>query len=223
MQYEDKYLNRITSQHKVRPKYMEWLAALLDKIQDLKDLTEQLDAAFDLDKAAGAQLDMIGQLVGVSRLLNFEPIYAPSALLSDHDYRTILRARISLNQWDGTTEGIYRLWSGISPGAAIVVVDHQDMTMTNRIYGLSSPFESEYISRGYVAPKPQGVGINYEFVTETPMPPSGIKVAGVAYPGVMTTALPQYVPVQNYEKHIYARARRGSIQQTTLPPLPPVT
>lgn len=163
MRYEDKYLNRIASQHKIRPKYMAWLAALLEKIQDLEDLAAQIDTAFDLDSAVGVQLDMIGQSVGVNRLLNFEPVYA-SARLSDDHYRTILRARISLNQWDGTTDGIRRIWDGIFNGYTLEVVDNQDMTMTLRVYGLKSMFESVYISRGYAAPKPEGVGVNYEFI-----------------------------------------------------------
>lgn len=164
MQYEDKYLNRITSQHKIQPKYMAWLTALLEKLDDLAEVARQMDVSFDLDDAVGAQLDIIGQLVGVSRLLTFEPQNAPSALLSDEDYRLILRARISLNQWDGSTAGIYQLWDDIFPEATIEVVDNQDMSMAIRVYGFENQFASEYISHGYAAPKPQGVGINYEFI-----------------------------------------------------------
>ncbi|MDL2289084.1 DUF2612 domain-containing protein, partial [Oscillospiraceae bacterium OttesenSCG-928-F05] len=133
--YEDKYLNRITSQHKIQPKYMAWLAALLDKLNDLAEVALQMDLAYDLDEAVGAQLDVIGELVGVSRLLTFEPQNAPSALLSDDDYRLIIRARISLNQWDGSTAGIYQLWADIFPEATIEVVDKQDMSMAIRVYG----------------------------------------------------------------------------------------
>lgn len=165
MRYEDKYLNRIVSQHKIRPKYMAWLKALLDKIQDVIDLVQQLDTAFDVETAVGVQLDMIGHEVGVSRLLNFEPVYAP-ALLPDEYYRLILKAKISLNQWDGTTDGIRSLWGEIFDGYTMDVVDHQDMSMTLKIYGLNSLFESEFISHSYLAPKPEGVRVNYEFVLE---------------------------------------------------------
>jgi len=164
MHFDDKYLDRITSQHKTKPLYMAWVAALLEKVQDLIDLLELIDAAFDLDDAVGAQLDTLGEFVGVKRLLNFEPIYAPSALLTDEDYRTIIKARISLNNWDGTTAGIYDLWSEVFPEATIEVVDNQDMTMSIRVYGLYSRFVAEYISHGYAAPKPQGVGLNYDFI-----------------------------------------------------------
>ena len=162
----DIYLNRIASQHRVQPKYIAWLSVLLDKVQDLIDVAGQIDSAFDVEQAVGIQLDMIGQSVGVSRLLTFEPVYAPSALLTDEFYRTIIKARISLNQWDGTTAGIHSLWDDIFGGYTMEVVDNQNMTMTIRVYGLTTEFESEYISHGYAAPKPQGVGLNYNFVLQ---------------------------------------------------------
>jgi hypothetical protein len=181
MLFNDKYLDRITSQHKAQPKYMAWLASLLDKIQDLTDLANMIDPAFDLETAEGVQLDVIGELIGVNRLLSFEPTFAPSALLEDEDYRLILRARISLNQWDGTTAGICTIWADIFPEAAIEVVDNQDMTMTIRVYGLSAMFASEYISNGYAAPKPQGVGTNYEFILST-------NIKGMTYIGAKVTS-----------------------------------
>jgi len=143
---------------------MAWVSALLEKIQDLVDLYEMMDAAFDLDKAVGVQLDTLGEFIGTSRTLNFEPRYAASALLGDENYRKILNARISLNRWDGTIEGIYSLWSDIFPDCDIEVMDNQNMTMAVRVYGLRTMFEAEYIQAGYAAPKPHGVWIEYDFI-----------------------------------------------------------
>jgi len=157
------YLNRITSQHKTKPKYMEFLAARLQPFIDIAECLETFDAAFDLDTAVGNQLDIIGKYVGVERLLSFQPQYAP-ALLPDDFYRLLLRARISLNNWDGTTAGIQEIWGGVFPNYTIEVVDNQDMTMNVRIYGLQTLFESEIIQHGYITPKPMGVLINFNAI-----------------------------------------------------------
>ncbi len=80
------YLNRITSQHKIKPKYMALLAARLGPFIDLAECLAMFDEAFDLDKAVGKQLDTIGEYVGVKRLLNFQPQDA-SPVLIDPYYR----------------------------------------------------------------------------------------------------------------------------------------
>jgi len=159
----EKYLNKITSQHKTKPKFMGWLSAILELFGDLMDVAGSMDDAFDLDKAVGAQLDIIGQWVGVSRLLNFEPAYA-APLLPDSYYRKAIKAKISLNRWDGTTEGIKEIWQNIFNDYALTVVDKQDMSVVMVINGLESLFETEFMSRGYLAPKPEGVRIHYIFM-----------------------------------------------------------
>ena len=159
----NKYLGRITSEHRVRPKFMSWLAALIEPVEDTIELYRSFGQEFNLETARGRQLDMLGEVVGVGRLLDFEPVYA-SPLLSDEYYRMILKAKISLNHWVGTTEGIQKLWSGIFNGYTLEVLDWQDMTMTLRVINVNSLFESEFISRGYLAPKPESVRVNYEFV-----------------------------------------------------------
>lgn len=165
MRFENEYLNKIPSQHKIRPKFMKWLSVLLGVLDDSAALLRGMDAAFDLDAAVGQQLDIIGNIVGISRLLDFEPRYA-EPLLPDGFYRKVLKAKISLNQWDGTIEGIKKLWTGIFDGYRLDVADNQDMTMTLRVYGVESMFESEFIGRGYLAPKPESVRVNYEFILE---------------------------------------------------------
>jgi hypothetical protein len=81
---------------------------------------------FDLDQAAGDQLDIIGLWVGVGRRVKTPPIgvyfsldivsvgfdqgvwqgpFDPSmgiTLLDDDTYRLLIRAKIGANHWDGT-------------------------------------------------------------------------------------------------------------------------
>lgn len=154
------YLNRITSQHKIKPKYMALVAARLQPFIDLAECLESFDAAFDLENAVGKQLDVIGEYVGIKRLLNFQPQFS-SALLPDPYYRMLIKAKISLNNWDGTVTGIKKLWGDIFPNYTVTVVDNQDMTLNVQITGLRSLFESELIKHGYITPKPMGVLVDY--------------------------------------------------------------
>lgn len=157
------YLNRITSEHKVRPKFMGLVEARLKPFIDLVECLEEIDKAFDLDTATGNQLDVIGEYVGVKRLLNFQPEYA-DAILTDPYYRMLLKARISLNNWDGTVEGIKKIWSDVFPDYEIQVADNQNMTMEVRIVGLGALFEGELVRHGYITPKPMGVRVDYSVI-----------------------------------------------------------
>lgn len=157
------YLNRITSEHKTKPKFMGLVAARLEPLIDLFECLEQIDKAFDLETAEGNQLDIIGRYVGVNRLLNFQPEYA-DAVLTDPYYRMLLKAQISLNYWDGSIEGVKKIWGDVFPDYEIQVVDNQDMTMEARIIGLRQLFESELVQHGYITPKPMGVGVDYTVV-----------------------------------------------------------
>lgn len=157
------YLNRITSEHKVQPKFMGLVEARLKPFIDLFECLEEINESFDLDTAVGNQLDIIGEYIGVKRLLNFQPEYA-DAVLSDPYYRMLLKARISLNNWDGSIEGIRKIWGDVFPEYEIQIVDNQDMTMEARIIGLRSLFEGELVQHGYFTPKPIGVRVDYTVV-----------------------------------------------------------
>lgn len=157
------YLNRITSQHKVQPKFMWLVQARLEPLADIFELLEEIDKSFDLDTATGKQLDIIGEYIGVNRLLDFQPEYA-DAVLTDPYYRMLLKAQVSLNNWDGSISGIKEIWEGIFPEYEIQVIDNQDMTMEARIIGLRALFESELVQHGYISPKPMGVDVGYTVV-----------------------------------------------------------
>ena len=54
------YLDRVTSEHKDKPKFMALVEARLKPFVDIFELLEEIDRAFDIDTAEGNQLDMIG-------------------------------------------------------------------------------------------------------------------------------------------------------------------
>lgn len=159
----DKYLNKVTSQHKTKPKFMSWLNANLSTIDGITKLLMDLDYHFDIYNAKGKQQDIIGEIVGVSRILDFQPADGSSPVLDDDIYRTLQLAKISINHWDGTIPGAVELWRNLFPNYQIIIQDNQDMSMNLHVIGLESSLEKELISKGYIAPKPEGVKIHYDF------------------------------------------------------------
>jgi len=162
MPSNEHYLHRIAPQHR-QPNFMEWLTANLSPHLDAENILKSLDEVFDLDNARGVQLDILGQLVGRSRLLSFNPSDGSSPLLDDYTYEMLIRAKISTNQWNGTIPDVLELWSTLFPDYQLFIQDNQDMTMELYVVGLVTPLEMELMARGYIAPKPMGVRINYNF------------------------------------------------------------
>jgi hypothetical protein len=125
----DRYLTKITSKHRDKPKFMSTVQATVEAYIDAHALALGLWENFDLDTALGPQLDVVGEWVGLSRnvpvpLANIyfsfdtpgrgwnEGIWKGPydreygiTRLDDETYRRLLRARIAANNWDGTTEG----------------------------------------------------------------------------------------------------------------------
>lgn len=112
-----------------KPKYVALMTALLTPMADLEAFLSTLNAQFDVDSAIGAQLDVVGQWVGMSRFVN-EPLtnvyfsldtqnlgfdqgswfgpYDPTEGLTELDddtYRKLIYAKIEINNWDGTLPG----------------------------------------------------------------------------------------------------------------------
>ena len=68
------YRTLITSEHQGQPKFMTWLTAATSMIEDAQRFLVSLYLQYDLDRAVGAQLDKLGELLGVPRKLPFQPV-----------------------------------------------------------------------------------------------------------------------------------------------------
>ena len=182
-----RYLNLITSEHQNKPKFAAWLTAPLSILDDTTNLVINLGVYFDLDTAIGAQLDTLGDIVGVKRTVNFQPtsfysvgvmgvsyLVSPSPVLNDYEYRLIIRAKILQNMWDGTLPSLYEIWNILFPDAYLILKDNQNMTMDAFIIGLSSQLQKDLVANGYLIPKPQGVGVNYSY-SSTPLFAFGVE------------------------------------------------
>ena len=159
------YLNIITSEHRQQPKYIAMLTAYLRKLQDAQLVIEAFDLHFVLNEAIGAQLDRLGDIVGRSRILAFQP-ESRSALLDDDNYRLIIKAKILQNQWAGTIEDMANLFQQVFPDMQLKIIDHQNMSMEIQVTGLRDDLQLQMLNNGYVIPKPEGVSIKITFILE---------------------------------------------------------
>lgn len=159
------YMDLITSQHNTKPRFTTWLASTLKIVADNISMTNSIPSNFDIDNAVGVQLDVLGQIIGRSRNLNFQPSDGSSPTLSDTNYQIALKAKIAQNQWDGTIPQIYNIWNSLFSDISLTVIDNQNMTMSALVDGQVETVITEMIAAGYIVPKPAGVHLTIIEVT----------------------------------------------------------
>ncbi|GAA5786153.1 DUF2612 domain-containing protein [Chitiniphilus shinanonensis] len=187
------YVDLIAGGHIGKPKFTEMVGTVAGAFADQNNVAAELASEFDLDSAIGAQLDVVGEWVGISRHVNtlltgvyfsfdvdglgfdqgvwkgpFDPD-SGLTVLDDETYRLLIRAKIGANHWDGTMDGSKAILDLIFQGDTHVFVeDNQDMTMTVGVSGKPpSALFLALLTGGYIPIKPEGVRINYYIVTPT--------------------------------------------------------
>lgn len=184
-----KYLALITSAFQGKPNFTGVITADVSVPVQVQEVLASMIDLFDVDLAVGDQLDIIGQWVGVSRdvqvpindvyfswdsgaFLGWEygswrPPSDPAniTVLPDDAYRTLIRARIAANRWDGTTTGAYAVWDAIFTAFTILIIDKQDMSYDLALVGgIVDSLTLALLTGGYLPLKPEGVRINQVLV-----------------------------------------------------------
>ncbi|AHX12949.1 hypothetical protein CH75_06575 [Dyella jiangningensis] len=188
-----KYTGLITSEHADKPKFSAMVSAVAQCFVDQQNALESFIPSFDLDQAAGDQLDIIGEWVGISRRVNtpltgvyfsldiagvgfdqgvWQGPFDPSTgvtLLDDDTYRVLIRAKIGANHWDGTLGTSAAILNQIfDNGTHVFIQDNQDMTMTIGVSGtIPSAILLALLKGGYIPLKPEGVLVNSYIVTSS--------------------------------------------------------
>lgn len=166
-----------------KPKYMAFLWMLLGLADDYRKLLDDIPGAFSVDEAVGAQLDILGEWLGVSRILPFAPRSEnASRRLDDDDFRLLIRAQIARNTWDGTNEGAYEIFSTVFPTFGIKLEDKQDASINVILSGFFTELQLEMINAGMLIPHPAGVFMTYEIpatiTAGTTIVQAGVYLAG---------------------------------------------
>jgi len=191
------YLNRITSEHNQRPKYMATVAMSVDPMISDQQLAAGLPGLFDLDYSVGQQEDFTGQWIGKSRWIELPAVYfswdteglgwnqanwkgpmdADNALqrLDDYHYRLLLYATVIANHWDGSIPSAYAAWDTLFQytGLKVVIQDYGNMTM---LYGLLSESTPDIVllslfTTGQMNLRPEGIELRAYALQPTPGEP----------------------------------------------------
>jgi hypothetical protein len=192
------YTSLITSEHQSAPKFMAMVALLAQWAVDRRNMLASIPTSYDLDSAVGQQLDRVGEWVGISRNLSLPltsvyfsfdttglgfdqgtwlgPFDPTTGLVSlpDDQYRILLYATITANNWDGTVPGAYDAWNTVFRplGYSILIQDNQDMTMTVVLVGPSPDAVTlALFTGGYLNLRPAGVGITNYYLPSVPGSP----------------------------------------------------
>lgn len=178
----EEYEILIPSQNSFKAKFMEYLRSILNPAVANASVVESFNLAFLIENAAGAQLDIIGNLVGASRILNYEPSYGTREM-DDDEYRMCILLTIARNEWDGTNESAIRSYRELlGNNVEISYFDNQDLSVRLVVSGSLSTRMIEIIRVGGYLLVPAGVGANVQIAA------SDIDVevaAGVAVTGVL--------------------------------------
>jgi uncharacterized protein DUF2612 len=164
------YVGLFTSQYRTgTPQSIQAnFAALMQPIADINACAALLNQDYELGTAIGVQLDVLGQILGQSRVMPFQPSMSVSPILDDDTYTKLLLAKVGINTWKGKIPLLYPLWQMIFPGGSIVFIDNQNMTATVILVGSFSSIESDLIINGLIVPRPETVLYNYEFASNLP-------------------------------------------------------
>lgn len=189
---DNKYTAKITSEHNQKPNYMGVVFNNTEPFASLQDFLNTYVGVFDIDLAAGVQLDQVGEWIGRSRYVDIPltgvyftwddtvdvgwdsgvwkgPFDPDSGLIAlpDDSYRTLLKAKVAANSWDGSIPGAYAIWNAAFSGQSYIVIqDNQDMSMTVGIAGQPLDIVTRAsLTNGYLPLKPEGVRINFYSIT----------------------------------------------------------
>ena len=134
----EEYALYISEKNYGREKFMELFRSIIRPGTALNTVIESFSTAFDVKNAAGAQLDTIGSLVGVSRTLT----HAPSdggIDMDDDELRTMILMKIARNFWDGTNQGAAETYRSVfGEDFTFAQYDNQNMTVSIECSGISS-------------------------------------------------------------------------------------
>ncbi|EBL8960621.1 DUF2612 domain-containing protein, partial [Salmonella enterica] len=150
-----KYTDLITNYHATKPKFVEHIDLVTRPLTETSAAINGLINAFDIDHATGIQLDILGQWIGLSRVVS-QPIsgvyfswdtdglgydqgvwqgpYDPDSgytSLSDETYRIVLKTKTAINNWDGRNDSLPPILDAALDGSGLKmqIVDNQDMTI----------------------------------------------------------------------------------------------
>lgn len=177
--------DRIYAQYRNQPKAVDWYAICRTLGGEIDAAAAAVRGIYNIDTAVGAQLDIIGRIVVVSRAFvgnipltvsqfgdpdaefgDLDAVFSETNLnqdsqMSDEFFRLVIRAKIVKNNSDATIESILKGVTFLIPNADVVrVIDGEDMSFSIEFRGNLTSLERYALLNAKLIPKPQGVRFN---------------------------------------------------------------
>ena len=220
LSYAEKLIRDLLWQFHDKPNIEIFQKALARQLDALHAFFIELLTLRWLNTAVGVQLDGIGDIVVLSRAeaLVLSQLAGLNVPMDDDTYRRYLAWKIALNTSDCTHTDVYNalrmfwdtplFYSEDINHPATIIFNTPDLTPRDNV-GLL-----------FVAPKVKAAGVALVILatTVTPLDPLIVRVGGAVFKGIMTTRLPQWLPVQEYEQDINIKSRSESVTTTELNP-----
>lgn len=152
MDHVAKVNSRIYAQYRDKTKLAAWLRITAHLANQFEPVAEQVADSYDIDNAAGRNLDIIGRVVGVSRAYG-----SPAESLSDDLYRMVIKSRIWKNHTDATIDNILLGIEFITGAKGARLIDNENMTFAIEFTEELTDLQRDAITYYDVVPRPQGV------------------------------------------------------------------
>lgn len=191
--YRETVVSDLLEQFRGQPNNMVLVESYAAQLQEVYEVLMSLLTMLDIDKCTGHQLDIIGEIVVMSRYdarvaLNDE---YEGKVLDDNLYRKLLKYKILLNTSDGTyrslMKGIKMFWD-----RAMYYSEDPDMPAT---ITLRTPVLTPDVDVGEIMdmpiPRPGGVGLRLIATVLHPLMPTDIYIGGEAGSDTSSVAVPE--------------------------------
>lgn len=188
----EQYLDLLPSANVDKTNFRAAITAAIEDIVADGTSASELAALYDLDLAVGAQLDVVGVWVGLSRNVAvplsgvyftlddadlgldagylrgpFDPLEGVTSL-DDNLYRTMLRIKIAANHWDGSLAQAQSILASVvaaSSGTYLMLIDNFDMTLSIGVAGVIPGPIFISLLQNYMTLMPAAVGLRSLTVT----------------------------------------------------------
>ena len=165
------YINLLIKQYHNKSKAKGTIETLTEsECLSYNNIISKLNSSFNIETATGKQLDLIGKIIGRSRIfegIEFEGTDTPNSL-DDETYRTLLKMQIINNFMSKSIESITQATFDFL-GNKVIFINNPNMTINYILIGNS---ESNLIKvvefDKSILPAPAGVEVNYIIDIPTP-------------------------------------------------------
>lgn len=187
--YQESSLQLIENQLRESPNYIEVIRLLAEDFDEVSDIYDYIAKNINVLNARGVWLDLIGNIVGVSRVFEKEiqPVFfgfddqpnttgfeqarlrepddktTASSILNDDDYRVVIMGKIARNYGDVSEVGVATSVLNMTQADNVLVYQSGPATFSVYVIGMISDNIKSILTGTDLIPRAAGVKMNLFF------------------------------------------------------------